>query len=86
MIYLSDHGEILGEDNKWLHAQKSTAAQNPAMIIWYSNAFKQKFPDKVSKLIKNKDNTFTTDLIYHSLLQLIDLDGYKINKNESIFN
>jgi glucan phosphoethanolaminetransferase (alkaline phosphatase superfamily) len=86
LIYLSDHGEILGEDNKWLHAQKSTAAQNPAMIIWYSNHFKQTFPDKVNTLVKNKDKAYTTDLVYNSLLQLIDIHNYEINEKESIFN
>jgi len=37
LIYLSDHGELLGENGKWLHAQEDEASKNPAMILWYSD-------------------------------------------------
>ncbi|RKE98795.1 phosphoethanolamine transferase [Ichthyenterobacterium magnum] len=86
LIYISDHGEILGEDGKWLHSQKSEAAKNPAMLVWYSDKFKENFTDKAEALHLNKNNSFTTDIIYHSLLDLIDVNKIEYDKNESIFN
>jgi len=70
----------------WLHAQESEAAKNPAMVVWYSNSFKLKYPEKVNNLISNKDNFFSTDIIYHSLLDLIELEHVSVTKSESIFS
>lgn len=85
VIYLADHGEILGEGGKWLHAQKSSASQNPAMFVWYSSEFRLMYPGKVDALKRNKNKRFTTDFLFHSLLDVIEVNGFPYQKNESIF-
>ena len=85
LIYISDHGEILGEDNQWLHAQNNKASTNPAMLIWYSDSFKTKYPLKTEVLIKNTNENNNTDLIFNSILHLLKVEGFPYNPNSSIF-
>ncbi len=76
LFYVSDHGEHLGENGKWLHAQAGEEAKNPAYIIWFSEKYKEKYPKRVSKITKLKNNKLTTDVIYFTILELLDI---KIN-------
>ena len=85
LIYLSDHGEILGENGKWLHAQNDEASRNPAMFVWYSNRFKEIYPLKVEALSNNNYNHYTTDILYYSLLDLIEIKGLNYDNTQSIF-
>jgi lipid A ethanolaminephosphotransferase len=85
LIYISDHGEILGENNQWLHAQKNKASTNPAMLVWYSDSFNAKLPEKIEALIKNKNQENNTDLIFNSILHLLKVEGFPYNLNNSIF-
>ncbi len=86
LIYLSDHGEVLGEGGKWLHAQESEVTKNPAMLVWYSEAFEKKYPEKVKNLFANKNKEIYTDFLYHSVLHLIEVEGFEYDIDESIFN
>ncbi|WP_010177212.1 sulfatase-like hydrolase/transferase [Aquimarina agarilytica] len=73
MIYISDHGESLGEEGKWLHAHDGKELTNPAFIIWYSNKFKEEYPEKVSFFKSLKDKSLKTDLIYDMLLNVFEI-------------
>ena len=68
LIYLSDHGEALGENGVYMHATNSTALHHPACFIWYSDAYSQHFPEKIKALYANKDKRYRTDFLYHSIL------------------
>ena len=54
MVYLSDHGERLGENGKWLHAETAEEATNTACVIWYSDTFERVFPYQTKALIENQ--------------------------------
>ena len=71
MIYISDHGELLGEDGRWLHAQKGEALTNPAYMIWLSESYREKYPDTYRELIESKDDSLTTDSVYYTLLNIL---------------
>jgi len=86
LIYLSDHGEILGENGKWLHAQNDKASTNPAMLVWYSNEFEKAHPDKVKNLKNNASTRITTDFFFNSILDLIDVENFNYIKSKSIFS
>ena len=86
LIYISDHGETLGEDGKWLHAQEHNASKNPAMLVWFSNNFKKSYPLEIQKLISKKQDSITTDFLFHSILDISKIENYKYLKNQSIFN
>jgi len=85
LIYLSDHGEILGEDDKWLHGQDHEASKNPAGIIWSSKKFKKNSPQKLDGLIQNLNREVSTDFLYHSVLSLIEVQSFDYTPNKSIF-
>lgn len=84
LIYLSDHGESLGENGQWLHSH-SKALTKPGMLVWYSNQFKAIYPNKVKAIHFNKNKALTTDILFHSLSNLINKDTLSFNKSQSIF-
>lgn len=86
LIYLSDHGETLGEDGKWLHAQEHQASKNPAMLIWFSDNFEKSYPLKIAKMKAKNQDTITTDFLFHSILDIAEIKSFKYNKSQSIFN
>ena len=85
MFYVSDHGEILGEDGRWLHAQESEVSKNPAMITWYSDELLAAYPESVKALKENQHKRVTTDFFYHSVIDLYKIENFNYNKNQSIF-
>ncbi len=84
LIYISDHGESLGENGRWLHSH-TEALTNPAMVVWFSNSFKEKFPKKIISLLENKNQKLSTDIIFHSLIDILNTDTASFNTSESIF-
>ena len=73
MIYISDHGESLGERGNWLHATSAIETKNPACVVWYSNSFAERYPDKVYSLNLNSKQRYRTDFLFHSILSLAGL-------------
>ncbi len=74
MIYASDHGELLGEGGKWLHAQEDDALKNPGYILWFSESFRINYPFKVKALEELSDEPTTMDVLYPTLLDLLDIE------------
>lgn len=83
VIYLSDHGESLGENGYWLHAAGAEETKHPACVIWYSDSFAQQFPHKIEALHVNKNNRYRTDFLFHSVLSVA---GISIVDTDSIIN
>jgi glucan phosphoethanolaminetransferase (alkaline phosphatase superfamily) len=75
MIYLSDHGELLGEEGKWIHAQQTKYEKNPACMIWFSEKYRQKFPFKVNASLQNKDKHFRSDFLFHTILDAGEIES-----------
>ncbi|MFT5077211.1 MAG: lipid A ethanolaminephosphotransferase [Flavobacteriaceae bacterium] len=73
LVYVSDHGEQLGEDNKWLHAQAGDAAKNPAYLIWYSNSYKEKYPETIQYFQRIKNDPLSTDVLFYHLLDIMGI-------------
>jgi len=86
LVYLSDHGETLGEDGKWLHAQEHNASKNPAMLFWFSDVFEKNYPSKIKQLKSKKQDSITTDFLFHSILNLSEIENFNYKKGKSIFN
>lgn len=73
LLYLSDHGEALGEDGEWLHAGYAAPLHNPACVIWYSDHYAQLFPEKIQALLANRNKHYNTDFFFHSVLSAAGL-------------
>lgn len=73
LLYLSDHGEALGDDGEWLHAGYAKPLHNPACIIWYSDRYAQLFPGKIQALQANRNKQYRTDFFFHSVLSAVGI-------------
>lgn len=85
LIFLSDHGEALGEDGQYLHASDNEALHLPACIVWYSNAFATAYPEKIKALLANKDKRYRTDFLYYSILSATGIESEGDNPSVDIF-
>lgn len=77
MVYVSDHGESLGENNLYLHGMPYAIApeyqKRVPFIFWASPGFYQDRGLKKECLKKLKNNAFSHDNIFHSFLGLLDI-------------
>ncbi len=85
VMYVSDHGEILGEEGKWLHAQESEFSKNPAMIVWYSDELLSAYPEAIKAVKENQHKRVSADFFYHSILDLFQVQNFDYDKNKSVF-
>jgi lipid A ethanolaminephosphotransferase len=77
MIYVSDHGESLGENRIYLHGIPYAIAPEYQTLIpfifWASSDFYSDRKLDKSCLYENRKNPFSHDNLFHSLLGLIDI-------------
>lgn len=85
VLYLSDHGEALGEDGFWLHAGDGEALHRPACIVWYSDSYADRFPEKVKALQANKERRYGTDFLFYSVLSAASIEPVEADASQNIF-
>lgn len=85
LIYLSDHGEALGEDGVWLHAAESEMLHKPACFLWLSDLYKELHPGKEDALVKNKDKRYGTDFLFHTILDAAGIESELFRAEQSLF-
>lgn len=91
MMYVSDHGESLGENNIYLHGLPYSIAPKEQttvpMLIWMSPVMKKS--DHLDyNCLKQKAATgnFSHDWLFHSLLTLMELDSNVYNPKLDFFD
>ena len=79
MLYLSDHGESLGENNIYLHGLPYAIApdvqKHIPWISWLSNDYLQRLNLKPECLNQIKNKKLSHDNYFHSILGLLDLQA-----------
>ena len=86
VLYLSDHGESLGEGGRYLHSQPNAEEEKfPAAIVWYSNKYATLFPEKVEALHKNSQRHYHTDYFFYSILYAAGIEAEGDNPDVNIF-
>lgn len=77
MLYLSDHGESLGEYGLFLHGLPYTLApdvqKHVPMVAWFSEALKRRRGLSASCLQAGLDAPLTHDNLYHTVLGVLDV-------------
>ncbi len=68
MIFLSDHGEALGEQGLYLHAQNSEKVKHPACFVWMSDSYKERYHYMYENAKTNATRRFRTDFLFPSIL------------------
>ncbi|MGV8844433.1 MAG: phosphoethanolamine transferase [Pseudomonas sp.] len=77
MLYLSDHGESLGEYNLFLHGTPYLLApdeqKHVAMFSWFSDSYQQDFGLNTDCLRSQRTQPLSHDYLYHSMLGLLQI-------------
>lgn len=84
MLYVSDHGEGLGENGVFLHATDSEPLHYPACFVLYSPRYEQLRPATIENLKANAPNPFGTDRIFHTVLDISGIDTPALNRMKSL--
>ncbi|MFT4573391.1 MAG: lipid A ethanolaminephosphotransferase [Marinomonas primoryensis] len=90
LLYISDHGESLGENGLFLHGVPyafAPATQTTVpLVTWMSEGFKKsKHIDESCLKNEAKKNIFSHDYIFSSLLGIMDVKTKAYNKGLDIF-
>ena len=85
MLYISDHGESLGENGIYLHGMPyfmaPDAQKHVAAFIWVSQNFKGV---NIEKLKSNRDKEYSQDNLFSTILGLLNIQTKAYNKNMDI--
>ncbi|MNF94056.1 Phosphoethanolamine transferase EptA [compost metagenome] len=89
MLYLSDHGESLGEYNLFLHGTPYMLApdqqKHVAMLAWFSDSYQKSFSIDTHCLQLSRDKPLSQDNLFHSMLGLLEVDTRVYNAGLDMF-
>ncbi|KGS15464.1 MULTISPECIES: phosphoethanolamine transferase [Pseudomonas syringae group] len=89
MVYLSDHGESLGEYNLFLHGTPYVLApdqqKHVPLLIWLSDAYQKSFAVSPECLAKERNSPLSQDNLFHSMLGLLKVDTKVYNPALDMF-
>lgn len=91
LVYISDHGESLGENGIYLHGFPFKIAPNEQkkvpFIMWMSENMKKYDHIDYTCLKKSAASTsYSHDYFFHSILGLLEVNSKLYDKNYDIFN
>ncbi|MFS2160886.1 phosphoethanolamine transferase [Pseudomonas sp. Pseusp122] len=89
MLYLSDHGESLGEYNLFLHGTPYLLApdqqKHVPMLAWFSDSYQKAFAVDPQCLEKQRNAPLSQDNLFHSMLGLLQVDTKVYNAQLDMF-
>jgi glucan phosphoethanolaminetransferase (alkaline phosphatase superfamily) len=86
MLYVADHGQTLydGACNLAFHGHNTQYEFHVPALVWYSDEYKERYPEKIKQLIRHRKARLATENIFHTLLDLGDIQ-YEDEKLEWSF-
>ncbi|SCZ01320.1 MULTISPECIES: phosphoethanolamine transferase [unclassified Pseudomonas] len=89
MLYLSDHGESLGEYNLFLHGTPYMLApeqqKHVAMLAWFSDSYQKSFSVDTHCLQLSREKPLSQDNLFHSMLGLLEVNSQVYNRDLDLF-
>jgi lipid A ethanolaminephosphotransferase len=89
LLYVSDHGESLGEGGIYLHGAPYFMAPEDQtkvpMILWMSKGFQARFGHNTDCLADKADVALSHDNLFHSLLGMLDIETGERDPGLDIF-
>ncbi|MGB1309730.1 MAG: phosphoethanolamine transferase [Leucothrix sp.] len=89
MIYVSDHGESLGESNLYLHGMPYLLApdvqKHIPFIVWLSQNYQQSYQINQDCLQRNKAIPLSHDHLFSSVLGLLEIQTKIYNQDLDLF-
>jgi len=90
MLYFSDHGESLGENNVYLHGAPYMFAPSEQthvpMMLWMSDGFSQRFRIDHTCLAARRGQALSHDNVFHSVLGMLDINTAVLNPRLDMFH
>ena len=88
MIYMSDHGESLGENGIYLHGlpyfMAPDAQTHIASLMWFGTEISKDID--IENIKKNRNKEYTHDNLFHTLLSLFEVETKVYDRNMDILN
>ncbi|MHC8291222.1 phosphoethanolamine transferase [Pseudomonas sp. XS1P51] len=89
MLYLSDHGESLGEYNLFLHGTPYMLApdqqKHVAMLAWFSDSYQKSYSVDTHCLQLSREKPLSQDNLFHSMLGLLEVNSKVYNPDLDMF-
>jgi glucan phosphoethanolaminetransferase (alkaline phosphatase superfamily) len=80
LLYVSDHGQSLGEDGFFTHGDPERAEQRHVPMIWWtSEKFRRRAPEAVAALTRRRGDPVSHDHVFHSVLGCAGIRGEAID-------
>ena len=75
MVYVADHGQTLydGSCNLAFHGHNTQFEFHVPALVWYSDQYQERYPDKVKQLLRHRKARLATENIFHTLLDMGDI-------------
>ncbi|WP_306397124.1 phosphoethanolamine transferase [Telluria beijingensis] len=90
LLYFSDHGESLGENNVYLHGTPYFFAPREQtevpMMFWMSDSFGARFRIDRRCLAQRRNEPLSHDNVFHSVLGMLDVNTAVLNPRLDIFH
>ena len=89
LVYVSDHGESLGENGIYLHGLPYMIAPDQQthvpFVVWLSDGFAQRFQIDKGCLAANRSQPYSHDNLFPSMLGLLDVRTALYQRNDDLF-
>jgi lipid A ethanolaminephosphotransferase len=90
LLYVSDHGESLGEYGLYLHGTPYFVAPDVQtrvpMLLWLSSAYRRDFRLDSTCLRNHRDEPLSHDNLFHSMLGLLDISTTVYDASLDVFS
>jgi len=75
MLFVADHGQTLYDNtcNLAFHGHNTQYEFHVPAMVWYSDEYKERYPDKVRQLLRHRKARLATENMFHTLLDLGDI-------------
>jgi glucan phosphoethanolaminetransferase (alkaline phosphatase superfamily) len=75
MLYVADHGQTLFDNSCRLvfHGHNTQYEFHVPAFAWYSDAYGERYPDKVAQLQRHRKARLATENMFHTLLDMADV-------------
>lgn len=75
LLYVADHGQTLYDKSCKIafHGHNTQYEFHVPAFVWYSDAYRERFPDKVAQLRKHRKARLSTENMFHTVLDMADI-------------
>lgn len=76
IMYVSDHGQWLGENEKYMHGDnENELLRHVASFVWFSDEYERRHPELVDEMKSVKDKLLVHGQLYATILKLCGIES-----------